>query len=595
MKKQSSSCHSQNCYVIIVLTACIVILFPFGCGKDEITNIYVTSSAKTLVFLSDFTENSDVAVTIMGSLRKTFPGLQIEYLQTPPFDVKEAAYQLELAARSYPDSTCFTGLIEPGASSERMVFEMPSGKRFLVPDNGLASRVFRYLDTLNCCHVENPLDDTGLDPHELSIVDFYLKATQALLSGKPTAEFGSTIPDPVTYPIQDAMKVNDTVIGEIVFTDNFGNCVTNITDSLFQDLQLGTLLKVNTGQQYFFATYGSDYSAVPNGQNVVLLDRSDRIELAVCFGDISQRYALSAGIPVYFIKDTVRIGILQYNDISDQMVSAMKERMRSQGFDSTVNTVFIQKNANGIQSVLKDLVAELLAARVDVIIPFSTPAAQAVVLTSPDTIPVVFTIVTDPESAGILDLRPNVTGLSNATDFNAVIGFLLRILPDLITTGSIYHPEEVNSAEAQQQLVGLFPFFGIEFFHATINTTGDIPAAYQQLMIHDPQAILITNDNTMTLATDDLVGLALQDAMPVFGTDYANAQMGALASISVDYDLIARQTGDVAISVIRGVDPDDLPVMHFETSIIAVNLQTAGLLGYTFDPDILKEAVYILP
>lgn len=111
--------------------------------------------------------------------------------------------------------------------------------------------MFRYLDTLNCYRVENPLDDTGQDPYELSIIDFYLKATQELLSGKPLAEFGSAIPDPVTYPIQDAMKVNDTIIGEIVFTDNFGNCVTNITDSLFQDLELGILLKVNAEYQSF--------------------------------------------------------------------------------------------------------------------------------------------------------------------------------------------------------------------------------------------------------------------------------------------------------------------------------------------------------
>lgn len=595
MKKRTPIIRSRNCFILPVLTVCIVILLPFGCGKDEITNIYVTPSAKTLVFLSDFTENSDVAVTIMGSLRKTFPGLQIEYLQTSPFDVKEAAYQLELIARSYPDSTCFTGLIEPGASSERMVFEMTSGMRFLVPDNGLASRVFRYLDTLNCYRIENPLDDTGQDPYELSIIDFYLKATQELLSGKPLAEFGSAIPDPVTYPIQDAMKVNDTIIGEIVFTDNFGNCVTNITDSLFQDLEPGVLLKVNAEYQSFFATYGSDYSAVPGGQNVVLIDRSDRIELAVCFGDISQRYALTAGTPVKFHSDRVRIGILQYNDISSQMVSAMKEELQVQGFDSTVNTIFVQKNANGIQSALKDLVTELLNARVDMIIPFSTPAAQAVVLTTPDTIPVVFTIVTDPESAGILDIRPHVTGLSNATDFSAVIGFLLRILPDLTIAGSIYHSNEDNSAEAQQQLADLFPFYGIDFFHADINIAADLPAAYQQLMIHEPDAILITNDNTMTQATDDLVGLSLQDTIPVIGTDYSNAQMGALASISVDYDLIARQTGDVAISVIRGVDPDDLPVLHFETNIIAVNLLTAGLLGYAFDPGILQEAVYIFP
>lgn len=595
MKEQSFRFLPGHGYLFVLLIAGVLLLLTSGCEKNEITNVYVNPSGKILVFLSDFSENSDVAVTIMGSLRKAYPGMQIDYIQTSPFDIREAAYQLELAARNYPDSTCFTGLIEPGANTERVVFEVLSGKRFLVPDNGLASRVFRYIDTLDCRLVENPLDDSGQDPSDLTVTDFYLEATLALLSGKPLSEFGSAVPDPVTYPIQDAMKVNDTVVGEIVFTDDFGNCITNIADSLFQDMELGTLLRVKAGKMSFFATYGADYSSVPAGQNVVLLERSDRIELAVCFGDLSQRYALTAGTPVKFCKGTVRIGILQYNDISDPMVLAMKDRMHTLGFDTAVNVDFIQRNANGIQSVLIDLVAELVEARADILIPFSTPAAQAVVLTAPDTIPVTFTIVTDPESSGILGQRSNVTGLSNATDFNAVIAFLQRILPDITTTGSIYNSDEANSAEAQQELADLMPYYGIEFSHAAISTTNDIPSAYQQVMTHDPELILITNDNSMTLATPALVGLALQDTIPVVGTDYANAELGALASLSVDYDLIARQTGDVAISVIRGVDPDDLPVMHFPTNIIAVNLQTASLLGYTFDPGILQEAVYIFP
>ncbi|MBP6979393.1 MAG: SAM-dependent chlorinase/fluorinase [Lentimicrobiaceae bacterium] len=595
MKKRLSWVRLKHRRFLVLLTASLILLLPPGCEKNEITNVYINPSPKTLVFLSDFSAYSDMAISIMGSLRKTYPGIQIEYIQTSPFDVKEAAFQLELAVRNYPDSVYFTGLIEPGVNNERIVFEVPSGKRFLVPDNGLASRVFRYFDTLNCHRVENPLDYTGQNPSDLSLTDFYLQATLALISGKPLSEFGSAIPDPVTYSIQDARKVNDTIVGEIVFTDNFGNCITNITDSLFQDFKLASLLRVNAGKTSFFATFGSDYSSVPAGQNVILLDRSDRIELATCFGDISQRYTLSAGLPVKLYRSTVRIGILQYNDISEAMVSAMKDRMQSQGFDAAVNVVFIEKNANGMQSVLKDLVAELVQARADIIIPFSTPAAQAVILTAPDSIPVVFTIVTDPESSGILGQRSHVTGLSNATDFNAVAAFLQRILPDIATVGSIFNPNEANSSGAQQELANIFPFYGIEFSHATISAANEIPAAYQQVMAHDPEAILITNDNTMTLATSDLVGLALQDTIPVIGTDYANAEKGALASISVDYDLIARQTGDVAISVIRGVDPDDLPVMYFETGIIAINLQTAAVLEYIFDPDILQEAVYIFP
>jgi putative ABC transport system substrate-binding protein len=271
----------------------------------------------------------------------------------------------------------------------------------------------------------------------------------------------------------------------------------------------------------------------------------------------------------------------------------MKEELHSNGFIETENMVITERNADGDISKLQDLVEEILQTEVNIMIPFSTPAAQAVLVTTPVEIPVVFTIVTDPESAGVLNQRQNITGLSNATDLNSYINFAKRILPDLSIAGSIYNEQEENSVAVQQQLENIFPFYGIEFIHAAIDAIEDIPAAYQEVITGNAEVIMISNDNTMTHATSDLVAFAIEDTIPVLGTDYNNAQMGALATISVDYNLIARETARIAISVIRGVDPDELPVMFFETNIIAVNLQTAADLGYVFDPEILEEATYI--
>jgi putative ABC transport system substrate-binding protein len=582
-------------FLFIILISTVTLWMQPGCKKDEITNFYLNTEYRTLVFISDYEESSDVALSVMGSLLKEFPDLQIEFVQASPFDLKEAGYLLEMAARNYPDSTFFMGMVEPGINPPRIVFESLTGQRFLVPDNGLASRVFRYIDTIHCYRVENLLDDQGQDPSDLPVDEFYIKAATALLSGRELREFGPPAADPVTYPIQDAVMENDTVTGEIIFTDNFGNCITNIPDTLFQETEMGVLLKINAGQAVFFATYGMDYSSVPVGQNVVLMDHSDRIQLSVNFGDMSQRYGLTAGTPVKLYGGPVRIGVLQYNETSDPFVDTMKCQLRSYGFDTASNAVYFVRNANGDQSQLQDLVEDLLSEGIDILIPFSTPAAQAAVMITPETLPVVFSVVTDPESAGILDKRTNVTGLSNATDVNAVITFLERLLPGISSAGSVYNSEENNSAGAQVQLEDLFPFYGIDFIHAAISTYGGISEAYQQVAAANPEVILITNDNTMTLLTTTLVTLALQDTIPVTGTDYANTQMGALASISVDYDLIAKQTGDVACAIIRGMDPDDLPVRYFETNVIAVNTQTAAVLGYVFDPEILEEARYIFP
>lgn len=579
----------------VLIMSLLLLLFHTGCEKNEVNNYYINPSPKLLVFLSDFDQNSDVAISIMGSLHSKYPELQIEYIQASPFNLKQAAYQLEVAAREYPDSTFLMGLVEPGTSARRMVFEVSGGKKLVVPDNGLASRVFRYLDTLNCYYIENPLDDTGSDPYDLNVDEFYLLAISGVISGRPLNAFGSAVQQPVTYLIQDPVTVNDTVYGEVIFTDNFGNCITNIPEPFLDPFVTGTLLGLTCDTHAFFATYGTDYSSVPVGQNVVLVDRSNRVQLSVNYGDLSQRYSLGSGSAVKLYKGTVRIGILQFNDISSAFVEIMKNELQSNGFDFEENTVLIEKTANGDLSKLHGLVSEVLDAGVDILVPFSTPAAQAVVIQAPETVPVVFSIVTDPVSAGILDQRPHVTGLSNATDMNAFIDFTKRVWLDLSIAGSIYNSQESNSVVAQQQLADLFPFHGIGFVHSAVTAADEISAAYQEVVAANAQVIMISNDNTMTSATADLVELALKDTIPVLGTDYANAQHGALAAISVDYDLIAWQTGDMVSAVIRGVDPDDMPVRYFPTTVIAVNTQTAASMGYQFDPEVLKEATYIYP
>jgi len=581
--------------LFLFLGILFIIIFNDGCEKKEIINIYENPAAGTLVFLTDFDAGSDVVISMTASLKSRFPGLAVDFIQAKPFNVKEAAYQLEVAAINYPAGTFFLGLVDPGANSHCMVFKAQDDKKFVVPDNGLATLVFKYMLTGDYYGVDNPLDDTGIPPSQLNFKELYLKATMGLISGKSLSSFGDPIEQPVTFNVVEPALVNDTLYGQITNTDNFGNCMTNIPDSLLDAFDTGVLFKVTGGSQPFFALYGINYSSVPPDQNIVFSSPSNLLEIAVNLGNVSQRYQLTAGAPVKLHRGMARIGILQYNDISNSYVDIMKNELIAKGFVEGDNALYIERNAGGNIAQLSSMVHEILEEGIDIMVSFSTPATQAAVSMVPDDIPIVFSIVTNPEIAGILNQRTGVTGLSNATDFNAFIGFTKRLLPAISIAGSLYNAGESNSIFSQQQLSNTCVYYGMNFFNTSVTGAGDIPSAYADIKQNHIQAILISNDNTMTLAMTDLVALALPDTIPVLGTNYVNTQDGALASISVDYDLIARETGKLVVAVIRGVNPDDVSVKYFDTNIIAINTQTAESLGYVFDPGIISEARYIYP
>lgn len=573
-----------------------MILFFMTCDKDKCV-ITEEMPDRILVLITDFAPDSDVVIRFTGRILSEFSDVSVDYIQARPYSIKESAYIIQAAVESYPSGTFFTAIVEPGASDTRMIFEVPANKRILLPDNGIASRLFHSIQTSQIFKVENTSVLNGLDPANLTFAEIYTEATCSMIAGTPLSEFGSIHSDPVKWDIQDPARSGDRIQGEILFSDNFGNCITNITDSLLTGLPQQSLLQVCTNSDSFYVTLGSNYASVPVGENVAFVNSTKRLELAVNNDNLSQRYQIEAGTAILIQPTSIRIGILQYNNssISDSIVAGMKLRLEELGLDEQSNTIYIERSAMGNANALPGLISEMITTGIDILVPVSTPASQASVQYAPLSVPIIFTYVTDPASAGILNQREDVTGLSDAINYSQYLQFVKRLLPSLTAAGRIYSGHESNAVFAQSQLVALGPIFGIEWKSVSVTGIEEVPAAYNQIKDQGIGAIVIVDDNTMSLAMPTLVSLALSDTLIVIGQARDHVRDGALASVSVSNEELAEKTAEVVMSVIRGVDPDLISVQRFDTDVIAVNTQTATLLDYTFPADILEDAQYVYP
>lgn len=580
-----------------VFSILTMVVFNLGCVKERIVDHEAPEPQRTLVLLTDMAEGSDVVVRFKGRIGSEFPNVMIHYVPVRPFSVKEAAYILEVAARSYPAGTCFAGLVEPGAAGKRMVFQTDGNKKFLLPDNGLATRLLHSLHSGTIYQVQNPDVLAGKDYSRIPYEELYTEATLSMLAEVALSEFGPVLSQPTVWEIQEPTLTAAGVEGEILFSDSFGNCVTNIPDSLMTAIAPGALIRVATAANSFLVTFGSAYSSVPAAENVAFVNGSSRVELAVNQGNLSARYGIGAGTYVRLQPAVAKIGILRYNTsaTSEAITARIKARLTESGLIDGQNIQLIEKNALGQISLLPGLARDLMTAGIDILVPVSTPASQAAVQNVAATIPIVFTFVTDPASAGILNQRAHVTGLSDGINFNQLLQFTKNLLPELSVTGRIFCENEANSRYAQTQLIALAPLYGLVLQSAVITTAADVPAAYQQIKDKNLGAVLIADDNTVNAAMPDLVQLALTDHIPVLGDEIDHVRAGALASISIDMEHLAIQTADKIVAVLRGVEPDDLPVQRFDADVIAINTQTAARLNYAFPEDIKAAAKYIFP
>lgn len=264
-----------------------------SCTKDD--SVIVTDQVMTdLVIVTDNDPGSYMMVKILGEVRSNYPDINITFLESKQFDIYEGAFLLNTAFQSFPEGTVVAGIVEPGAGSQRLVFEIDA-KRVFAPDNTLSTWILHDNPNVSCFFVENSSVLGGSHPDELSFEEFYAEAICSLLSGTPTSRFGAICESPELFQVQEPVVLDDIIYGQVTFTDNFGNCITNIPESLFIGLPVGTMFILQSDTLQVNIELGITYSSVPIGENVCFIHSSDFLELAINYGNFSGTYNVGAG------------------------------------------------------------------------------------------------------------------------------------------------------------------------------------------------------------------------------------------------------------------------------------------------------------
>ncbi len=213
------------------------------------------------------------------------------------FDVKEGAFLMYLGALDFPDDAVFVGVVSPGQTvMEHIVVEMLGGQLFVAPNNGLLTYV---LDNMNVAAVYNvtstSLFSEALD--EMSTTKITSQVGAMLADGMAPADVGEKITDPVKLPIQSPELDGSTLRGEITLVDHFGNCMSNIPESLIDNLGLvpGDAVTITIGSTQISAEYGTTYGDVPVGDEVSFVHNFALLELSINRGNFAGTHGADIG------------------------------------------------------------------------------------------------------------------------------------------------------------------------------------------------------------------------------------------------------------------------------------------------------------
>lgn len=302
--------------------------------------------------------------------------------------------------------------------------------------------------------------------------------------------------------------------------------------------------------------------------------------------------------PAALAQGTARVGFLFPGAIPPQgpLHDALWRSVAEQGWVLGKNLSVEERGAEGKLERLPLLAADLVHAKVDLIIAVTTPPALAAKQVT-KTVPIIMVYAGDPVGDGLVGnlARPegNVTGVTHFFSgmVEKTIEMVRELLPDAKRV-AVLHPGNatvarvISSAQWKARSVGLV-LEPVELGpHATLE------AAFTAMRAAKTDAIYVIGAAQME--ERDAIALAAKYRIPTFHAARGPVDEGGLMAYWGDDLPTWRSVGRYVGRILNGARPRDLPVEQPMYVGLAVNLKTAKALGLSIPPPVLLRADHVV-
>lgn len=280
----------------------------------------------------------------------------------------------------------------------------------------------------------------------------------------------------------------------------------------------------------------------------------------------------------------------------DAVRDGVRDGLAEAGYKDGENLQFSYESAQGNPATAAQIARDFAGSEPDVIVPISTPSAQAVAAAT-RSIPVVFSAVTDPIAAELVKSNEapggNVTGVSDLTPVSEHVALVKELVPSATAVGFVYNPGEANSVALLALFRKAAEEEGLTVVEAAANKSADVQAAARSL-VGKAQAMYVPTDNTIISALEALVGVAEENDLPLISGDTDSVERGALASVGFNYYQIGKETAAVVLRVLKGENPGSIPVTFASGSDLVVNRKAADAMGVVLPDAVVQRASKVI-
>ncbi len=289
-------------------------------------------------------------------------------------------------------------------------------------------------------------------------------------------------------------------------------------------------------------------------------------------------------------KKGTTIGIIQY--VEHQALDAARlgfiDALVDSGYEPEKDIQIDYQNAQGDASNLSTISDRFVGKKVDLILAIATPAAQAVAGKTVD-IPILGTAITDYVVARLIDSneRPgkNVTGTTDMNPVKEQIELIVKLVPNVKKIGILYTSNEDNSILQAGLAKEAIAAMGLDYIEGTIANSNEVQQATQSI-VRQVDAIYIPTDNIFASAMPLVHGVAAPAGIPVIPAEAGMAAAGGVATLAINYYDLGYQTGLMAVKVLAGADPAQMPIEGGADFEYYINGPVAQEIGLTIPQEL---------
>ncbi len=234
-----------------------------------------------ITLTTDFGTKDHFVGAVKGAIYSSIPEVQVVDIshEIAPFNITETAYILKNAYKNFPEGTIhIVGVDSELNEDNKHIAILLNGHFFVCPDNGLISMIASEI---------NPTKIVEINIHDriassFSVLDVFVQVAAHIARGGTLEVIGKPLDSyKQLYEIQPQVNTDQNkILGNVIYIDNYGNVISNITEKLFKEVGKGREYTLHASR-YAFKEINYKYSDIVDFSLEPILRQSDGNKLAI--------------------------------------------------------------------------------------------------------------------------------------------------------------------------------------------------------------------------------------------------------------------------------------------------------------------------